>query len=78
MCGCMCCLSGGGAGVTLETYHDKEDIDQAESNDDKCQSSWDKLHKATVLEAECSVCPKGFLEEQKVPCSFHFSLIHAF
>ena len=42
MCGSMC-LCGGGGGtkgveVALETYHDKEGIDQGESNDDKCHS----------------------------------------
>lgn len=35
VCGCGC----GGGCVTLETYHDKEGIDQGESNDDKCHSS---------------------------------------
>lgn len=32
---CVCC-GVGGVEVTLETYHDKEGIDQGESNDDKC------------------------------------------
>lgn len=38
-----------GVEVTLETYHDKEGIDQGEPNDDKYHSSGDKQPKATVM-----------------------------
>lgn len=44
---CVCVWSG--VEVTLETYHDKEGIDQGEPNDDKCHSSWDKQPQATVM-----------------------------
>lgn len=35
----VCVCVWWGVEVTLETYHDKEGIDQGEPNDDKCHSS---------------------------------------
>lgn len=43
---CVVLFVVAGVEVTLETYHDKEGIDRAASNDDKCISSLDQPAKS--------------------------------